>query len=148
MPAGLGDALVYGLVLGLTFNPIPAVVGAAAAAVVLIARVKKVEARVWAGSILIVAWLLGDGMRIIARARDAYDGQLVLSKLGESTPEAIAVALVAWAVVGLFVGYVAPMLAGVYVGRRVTHGTGWLAAGSIAVAASLAVATLSAFVVR
>jgi len=55
---------------------------------------------------------------------------------------------VAWAVVGLFVGYVLPMLAGVYVGRRVTHGTGWLAAGSIAVAASLAVATLSAFVAR
>ena len=148
MPAGLAEAFVYGVQLGLRYSPIFAVVGSAAAAVVYVARVKVAEARVWAGSILVVAWLLGDGMRIIARARDAYDGQLALSTLGDVSPEVVSAALLVWALFGLGVGYLLPMATGVYVGRRVTHGTGWLTAGSIAVAASLAVSALTAFVIR
>ena len=147
MSPAVREALVYGLLLGLKYSPIPAVVGAAPAAALFVARVKRVEARVWAGSIVAIAWLLGDGMRVIARARDAYDGQLVLS-MGEAPASAVTVALVTWAVVSLGVGYALPVWAGVYVGRRVTHGTGWLTAGSIAVAASLAISTVAAYVAR
>jgi hypothetical protein len=40
--------------------------------------------------------------------------------------------LAAWAFTGLAFGYLLPAFAGAYVGRLVHRGTGWLAAGAVA----------------
>ncbi|MBU4557502.1 MAG: hypothetical protein KJ747_11605 [Actinobacteria bacterium] len=99
----------------------------------------------WGISALVSAWLIGDGMRIIARARDVYDSYAHLISPDETTAAAYT-ALALWALLGILIGYVFPAWAGAFVGRRVAHGTGWLAAGSVAVGVSLAVYTLVSFV--
>ncbi len=132
-------ALVIGGSLALAFNPLVALVGSVAAACILTRRGAR---RAFAGwSVLIAAWLVGDGLRVLARARDLVDGAGTLLPGPEWTSW---VALVVWGAGGLALGYVAPALAGAFVGRRVTWGTGWLAAGATAVAVSLALATIVA----
>lgn len=130
-------ALANGARLGMQFNPVFATVGSAIAAALLGYRNAPVERRFTSGAVVVIAWLTGDGLRIIGRARDAVDG---LGAIGNSVSGWITIA--AWVLVGLMVGYVVPTLVGVAVGRRVTFGTGWLAAATIAVATSLAIATL------
>ena len=133
MSAGLRHALVYGVTLGLAFNPVSAVIGAAPAAAVFITRFRKAEARVWAGAILATAWLVGDGMRVIVHTRDIYAGQPVPG-LGELSSGAATLAVVAWVALSLGVGYVLPTYAGVSVGLRATKGSSWLYASVAAVA--------------
>lgn len=138
---GAADVVWQGIRLGLQFNPVFAVVGAAIAAGLLGYRKAPRERTFWAGSVIVVTWLAGDGLRVLARARDAYDGAL----LGNGTPVwGTILLLVLWAAVSVAVGYLLPAWAGITVGRRVTHGTGWLAAMSIAVGASLGLSSLIA----
>ncbi|KAF0209364.1 MAG: hypothetical protein Q8S43_09875 [Actinomycetota bacterium] len=135
------DVVWQAIRLGLQFNPVFAVVGAAIAAGLLGYRKAPRERMFWAGSVIVVAWLAGDGLRVLARARDAYDGATLLN----GTPVWGTILLLAlWAVVSVVVGYLLPTWAGITVGRRVTHGTGWLAAMSIAVGASLGLSSLIA----
>lgn len=136
-------AVFYGLELAFQYNPLAALVGATIAAALLAPRDRVMERRIWAASALVIAWLVGDGLRVIARSRDVYDGHTLAASAGGSVALDYT-AIVAWAVVGLLVGYALPTWAGAFVGRRVTHGTGWLAAASIAIAASLALTTLVA----
>lgn len=136
---GVLSALADGAALGVRFNPLFATAGAAIAAALSGTPKAPAERRFTSGAVLLIAWLAGDGLRIVARARDAADGIGPLA----GGPEGW-ISLATWALVGLGVGYALPALVGYAVGRRVTFGTGWLAAATIAVAASLALATVVA----
>ncbi|MDY0087597.1 MAG: hypothetical protein RBS78_03475 [Coriobacteriia bacterium] len=123
-----------GLQLGIQFNPVVAAAGAAiAAAFAAVGRVRL------AAVTLAVIWLLGDGMRIVSRAADAL-GSNGLVAGGAGAQWAV---IVMWALASLCIGYVLPTWIGAFVGSRVTHGTGWLAAGALAATAASALATLS-----
>jgi len=136
-----GEVVWHSVRLGLQFNPIFAVVGAAIAAGLLGYAKAPRERGFWAGAAIVVAWLVGDGLLIMARARDAYDG---VAQVSGSPVWATVVLLALWALVSVTIGYLVPAWAGVTVGRRVTHGTGWLAAMSVAVGVSLGISSLIA----
>jgi len=132
--AELASAAGAGLLLGVQFNPVASVVGAAVAAGLFAAGRTRAAAVALAG-----AWLLGDGLRLFSRATDAIAGPGLVAG-GEA---AQWVVLVLWALGGLALGYALPAWAGAFVGRRVTHGTGWLAAGAVAATASGALSMLA-----
>lgn len=136
-----------GLTLALAYNPLTAVFCAPVAAALLGVKRPSHERWVWAVSVIGFAWLVGDGLRVLARTRDLYDGMGGLIA-GSQPMWAQYAALALWAVGGLALGYIAPVWAGVFVGRRVTHGTGWVAAGSIAVGASLAISAILGVLAR
>jgi len=125
-------ALAAGVAFGLSFNPLTAVVAASIAA--FDAGTKKATAATMVRPtvILVVGWLVGDGFRVMAWVRDTLDAD------GGGEVLLIMLVAVTWAIVGFAVGYAAPAAAGVFVGRRVTFGTGRLAAASVAVGTTLA----------
>ena len=136
MLAGLLSGVTLGAGLALQFNPFVSLVGAVVAAALLTR-----SERVGIGAVVVgAAWLLGDGLRVATRAHDVIEG--VGTPLAEGVVAAWAV-LALWVVGGLLIGYVVPAWAGSFVGRRVTHGTGWLAAGLVAASVSAALATLA-----
>ena len=133
MAAELLAAAGAGLLLGIAFSPVIALAGAALAAALYTAG------RTWAAALVLLgAWALGDGVALLSQGTDALAGSSLVS--GGLTAQWVV--LVFWAVVGLGVGYALPAWAGAFVGTRVTHGTGWLAAGMVAVTASVALAML------
>jgi hypothetical protein len=134
MVGDLAAAAGAGLLLGIQFNPLASVAGAALAAG--LATTGRTAA---AAGVLLGAWLLGDGARVLARGADAIAGSGLVSG-GEAAQWAV---LGLWALAGLAIGYVVPAWAGWFVGSRVTHGTGWLAAGAVAATASGALSMLS-----
>jgi hypothetical protein len=136
-------ALRDGATLGLGFNPLLALAGAVLAAGLAGYRKASDVSRLLAIVVLLVMWLAGDGMRVIARARDAYDG---VAWLLAGPHWASWVALATWALVGAAVGYALPALVGVTVGRRVHQGTGWLSAMIVAASTSLALIALAPYV--
>jgi hypothetical protein len=89
-------------------------------------------------AVLIVGWLVGDGLQVISFARDLVDGTGALLP-ALSTP-ANWVALAVWSAASAGVAYAAPAWAGAYVGRHVTFGTGWLAAAAVSATVSALVA--------
>jgi len=130
------EAIRAGLVLAGAYNVVFATVFAALAAA-LCARAGR-PARTTAGVfVLLGGWLVGDGMRVIASARDLFDG--VGALLPTAPPWANVVALVVWAVASFALGYALPAWAGAFVGRRVTWGTGWIAAIAVSASCSAAV---------
>ena len=144
MAADIIAAVLYGLSLGIQYNPLFAIFGAATAAA--IAGVPHRDARriTYAGTILFIAWLLGDGLRIMGRMQDAFfDAPTSVNVIVES-PTTTAIVLAIWALLSFGVGYVAPAWAGVFAGYRVTRGTGWLTAVAVSVAVSLALSVIVA----
>lgn len=131
-------AIVQGLRFGIAYNPLAAALAAAFAAGLSGYPRAPHERRIEALGIVAFGWLLGDGLRILGHARDLYDG-VAASALAGSPEWAGWVFIGVWAVVSLGIGYVAPMLVGATVGRRVTHGTGWLAAAGVALALTVAI---------
>lgn len=130
--------VLLGAALGTSFNPIAAAVSAAIAAG-LNGGKRAEDRRVFAVGLLVLAWLLGDGLRLVGHARDAAGASGgAWERFG---------ALGVWALVG-FAAYLLPAWAGWYVGRRVTHGTGWLSAVAVAVSLSLAVSAAAPLVSR
>jgi hypothetical protein len=116
MLSGLGSApgsILAGVAMGLQFNPLAAAASSVVAAALSgYARVPRVRLW-WSAGVLLAGWAVGDGVRIAgANATSGY--------------------LAVWAVTGLAFGYVLPACAGAYVGRQVHQGTGWLAAGAVA----------------
>lgn len=109
--------------MGLQFNPIAAASSSALAAAISGYKRAPRGTAWWSAAIVLSGWAVGDGIRL------AGAGQV---------PEYLA----AWAVVGLLLGYALPTLAGAYVGRRVHLGTGWLAAGAVALMLSPALSVL------
>lgn len=131
-------ALLRGLRFALEFNPLAAVITVAFAAGISGYPRAPRERRLEALGIGVLGWLLGDGLRVLGHARDLYDG-VADAALAGAPGWSGWVFLAAWTVGSLAIGYIAPMLVGASVGRRVTHGTGWLAAAGVAVALTLAV---------
>ena len=125
-----------GVSMGIAYNPILSVVGAAVAAALFVGVSPK-RALAGAGTLLCF-WLFGDGLRVIARARDLADG---LAHAPASIDSWVLIST--WGLVGLLLGYALPAWAGAFAGRRVIFGTGWLTAVAVSVGLSL---TLAAFV--
>ncbi|MBA4370341.1 MAG: hypothetical protein C0418_02040 [Coriobacteriaceae bacterium] len=135
-------ALVAGLALAGRFNPIASVIGAAACAT-LLADEDAARSRWTIGlAVLLGAWLLGDGLRVLARTRDLADGVATLLPAG-ALPSAQWTALGFWALGSLLLGYALPAWAGVFAGRRVTHGIDWAVAATVAVGVSIALTALA-----
>lgn len=99
--------------MGLQFNPIAAAASSAMAAAISGYKRAPRGTAWWSAAIVLSGWAVGDGIRLAGAAQ---------------VPEYMAT----WAIVGLLVGYALPAVAGAYVGRRVHLGTGWLAAGAVA----------------
>lgn len=135
-------ALRDGASFGIQFSPLAALATAALAAALWGYPKVKRERRWYAVLVLGVGWLVGDGLRILARARDYYDSLATYAASGLPTWPGWTM-LATWALVSLALGYAIPAMVGGAVGRRVTHGTGWLAAAAVAAAF---VAALSAAV--
>ena len=131
-------ALHDGLLFSLQYNPLWAALGAGLAAALVGFPKAKRDRRQWAALVLLAAWLVGDGLRILARARDYFDSSAAYTAAGLPVWQGW-VMLGAWALGSLALGYAVPAIVGAMVGRRVTHGTGWLAAAAIASALTLAV---------
>ncbi len=125
--AALSPALT-GVAMGLQFNPLVAAVTSAAAAALVGYRTAPASRRWWALAVLLAGWVVGDGIRVAGSAGAGTEG---------------AVAAAAWIVAGLAVGYLLPALAGAAIGRAVFHGTGWLAAGTVALLLTPAIWALS-----
>lgn len=133
-------ALASGLRFGVAYNPLTAAVASGSAAALAGRPLGRARREAEAVGAVVAGWLLGDGLRVLGRARDLHDGVAVRALGG--APEWAGWAFVAsWAVVSLVVGYAAPAAAGAAVGRRVTRGTGWLAAAAVAVALTLAISS-------
>lgn len=113
--ADLALALVQGGRLALEFNPAAAVVAAGAAG--LIAGTPRASKRHtwWAAAVVLGCWTLGDGPAVAG----------LLSSIAGSVAATAGpvMQLVGWAVGGLCLGYLAPAIVGVSVGRRVVFGT-------------------------
>ena len=137
-PQTLWTAMRDGALLGVQYNPLAAVVTAALAAALWGYPKVSRDRRWWALLVVAVGWLAGDGLRVLARARDYYDGVAAYAAEGLPTWPGWT-NLAVWALVTLALAYLGPALVGGAVGRRVTHGTGWLAAAAIAVALALTI---------
>lgn len=131
MPLAALAGSIDGLTLGLQFNPIAATVGAVAAAALAGYSKAPRKRLVWAWVVLGAAWAIGDGIRIAGAA------------VSDPRYGSAYAAVVLWSLVGFAVGYALPALTGMFVGRRVTHGTGWLSAGAVALTMSLALVALA-----
>lgn len=133
-------ALLQGLRFGVAYNPLLAAITTAIAAGISGYPRAPHERRIEAIGIVVLGWLIGDGLRILGHARDLYDGVAAAALAG--APEWSGWVFIAvWTLVSSGLGYLMPMLVGASVGRRVTHGTGWLAAAGLAVALTLAIST-------
>jgi len=122
------EALRSGWQLGISFNPLASACGAAIAAMLLVRNPGPLR---WVLAVCVIAgaWFLGEGRAVLELARD-----LDVRSAGLSS--AAWAEIVLWSGIGLLLGYVLPTWAGVFVGRRVTWGTGWASAGAVAVMAS------------
>ncbi len=141
----LAAALIGGIRGGLHPNPLVGIVTVGIAAALLGAPKTPRERERYAWATLVVGWVIGDGLWLLGRSRDLYDG---VNRILETSQPVWAdwTALALWALVSFAVGYLAPVLLGKTVGRRVMHGTGWLAAASVAVMTSYALTKLLALV--
>ena len=124
-------AVFAGLALGMRFNPLTAMIGSAFAAVAFAVAGRRGGRIPWWVLVAAAAWAVGDGVAVAARA--SAIAAHAPSLLGAGVPQAASwLMLAAWAATGLVVGYLLPAAVGGEVGKRVTFGTGWLAAAAIA----------------
>ena len=121
----MGDVLA-GASMGMQFNVVAATVTAVVAAAIAGYPGAPRARAWWAAGVLAIGWALGDGLALVAASGGA-------SALYEAS----------WALVGLAIGYCAPAVAGTLVGRAVFRGTGWLAAGAVALAVAPALSAIS-----
>ncbi|MDI6843048.1 MAG: hypothetical protein QMC94_01435 [Anaerosomatales bacterium] len=119
--------------LALEFNPLASALGAVAAGLVAGFRGAGRPHAVLAAAVVLGGWLVGDGSAVM--------GALGVSTAPSQTGPVLTLAV--WAIGGLVLGYVVPAAAGVFVGRRVFFGTGRLAAASVGLGTSLAIAVLA-----
>jgi len=126
------SALADGWRLAAGYNPLFALVGAVIAAM-LLARDPGPLRVVLAATALGTAWLLGDGLAIASHAE----------ALGAGASFADWAVVAFWALAGFGLGYALPTWGGVFVGRRVTFGTGWLSAGVVAATVSGAISVIA-----
>lgn len=132
-------AVIAGMRFAFQFNPVVAVLTAVIAAMASGRRTAGAYA-VWrTGIVCALGWTVGDGLLIFSSA-DALAGTTSsLEAAGQSWTAWVLIAV--WALGSFGIGYLAPALVGGTVGRRVTVGTGWLAAGAVAGTLVLAVSS-------
>ncbi|MBE0477421.1 MAG: hypothetical protein IBX62_10020 [Coriobacteriia bacterium] len=133
------ETLWVGARLGLAFNPLVSVLAAPAVAALSARSPREHSLLGVPGLLLLAAWFAGDGLaasRVAAEVLGSGPGPS-----GAASGPAALSAVVLWMLVGSAVGYAAPAWAGAFVGRRVTHGSGWASAAVTALTASV---TLSA----
>ena len=130
-PLGALIGGVDGLTLGLQFNPVAAAIGSVCAAALTGYPGAPRARRLWAALVLLAAWGLGDGIRIAGAAT------------ADPRFQPAFVAVIVWSLIGFALGYALPALAGMFVGQRVTRGTGWLSAGAVALTVSLALGVIA-----
>lgn len=116
----------------LSFDPFVSLVAAAASAVLW------TRARSWPGValswlVLAVAWALADGVLVVAMLDRAA------SQGGSDRP-----LLVAGGIASAALGYAVPAWTGVFVGKRVVRGTGWMSAIVVSLTASGALSAIAA----
>lgn len=152
--AAAAKATGTGLAYVLSYHPLIALATVVIAAALAGARGAGGRRTAWAVAVVATGWLLGDGLRVLARARDLYDftrgieGVIPPTIMPGANDWRAWLALALWAAGGLLLGYALPVWTGAFVGRRVTHGTGWIAAASIAASVSFALSALAPAVVR
>jgi hypothetical protein len=140
--ATLTRVLAGGVTLGLSFNPLAAVAGSMLAAVVGTVVARRDGNPFWWVGVAVAAWLAGDGIVVAGAAATLL--RTGTGPLGAAAPAWAAwLLLMVWAAAGLAVGYLLPAGAGIAVGRRVHFGTGWLAAGAVALGAALSVVVIA-----
>lgn len=136
----LAAAARAGALLGAAFNPLTSLVVSTVAAA-LIATGRGWKRATIAAAVLMGGWLIGDGWMVIERVRGLAERS---ESLVASTPAwASWVAVSIWIALGLGIGYLVPLFAGAYAGRRVTWGTGWLTAATLAAGVSAALAQIA-----
>lgn len=114
-----GSAVLHGAVFGLEFNPLSSLVAAILVAA-LVGYPSAPRSRLWWAALLLLgAWAIGDSLDLVAGLADGPDAQAWLIEI-------------TFVLVSFGVGYLIPASAGAYVGRHVTHGTGWLSAMAVA----------------
>jgi hypothetical protein len=143
----LGQALSGGLLLGLTYNPLAAVIGATLGAAVGAFAARRGSPIPWWLVVTAIVWLIGDGIGVLAQLASVYLRTASFLRPGEPTWAAF-IAVVVWGLVSWLVGYALPAGVGVAVGKRVHFGTGWLAAAAVAFTLALAVVVLAGAGVR
>lgn len=142
-------AIATGIGLAVAFNPLASVIATPVAAALLSGLTGPGCARRgWAIAVLAFGWFVGDGLQVLFYVRDVGHMRDALDMVGGTLQVGSAVweqytALALWVAGGLALGYALPAWAGSFVGRRVTHGTGWVAAAMVAASTSVAVAMLS-----
>lgn len=136
------NVAALGLALGVSFNPLASLVGSTLAAAVYGPPTAGRDARLWCVTIVLISWLLGDGFRVMARWRDVAEGGVRLLP-ASALPWTVPVILGLWAAVSLGGGYALPTAVGVFVGKRVVHGTGRVSAAVIAATTALALSALA-----
>jgi len=137
-------AILEGAPLALTFNPLASLVAATLAAALYGGKRWAPRSRaVWFAVVLAAGWLAGDGLAVVAQVQDAIAASAA-STVPLFAEWAHLLTLAIWGVGSLALGYLAPAAAGVFVGRRVIHGTGWASAGWIAGSASITLSMLTA----
>jgi hypothetical protein len=141
----LARALADGLTFAVRFNPLAAAVTAGVAGAVVGYPRNQQGRRRWAAALVAAGWLVGDGLRVVARARDLADGGSTLLEPGAPV-WAGWLTLLLWAAGSLAIGYLLPTLAGGLVGRRVTFGIRWIAAAAVGSGLALAVSAVAATV--
>ena len=126
--SALGPAwtqVLRGVALGLQFNPYVAGLSAIIAAA-LCGYPRAPRSRVaWSALVVLAGWTVGDGIAVAGAAASS-----VLYPI-------------AWGGTALLIGYALPAWTGAQVGRRVVHGTGWLAAAAVALMLTPAVSVLA-----
>jgi len=145
--AEFARALAPGFALAVQFNPLASLAASIATAVIAGFPKARVSDTRWGALVLALGWLLGDGTRIAGHLSSVAEGASTLAPVSLS-PWTAWVVLGAWALGGLAVGYVLPASVGVTVGRRVTWGTGRLAAAATAGGSAAAIIALAAAVGR
>lgn len=117
--------VVRGVALGLQFNPYAAGLSAIIAAALSGYPEAPRSHVVWSALVVVAGWIVGDGIAVAGAATTG------------------AIYPIAWGATALLVGYALPAWAGAQVGRRVVHGTGWLAAGAVALMLTPAVSVVA-----
>lgn len=128
--SALASAAAEGWRLALAYNPLASALAAIAAGLVAGFPAAGRWHRALATAAVLGGWSLGDGA--------AVAGALATAASGARLEAAETLAIAAWAVGGLALGYAVPAAVGVFVGKRVFFGTGRLAAASVGLGVSLA----------
>jgi len=137
MPEQIALSLLAGVTLAFHFNPVTATVTALLAAGLSGGKRPAAASRMlFVAAVIVAGWLIGDGVAVLTSAHDAYTSDA--ARIVPALPDwAEYLALAIWGLGGMTLGYLLPTWAGVFVGRRVTHGTGWASAAWVAASSAL-----------